>query len=150
MGAEVEYVRRVNYYETDRMGIVHHSNYIRWMEEARIEFMRENGADYEGIEKKGVLIPVTSVSCSFRRSAFFGDTVRILVRLTACTGVRAAFSYRMFSAESGELLAEGESGHCFIDAQTHRPLSARRRLPEEYATLAALVSEGQEGESDTE
>ncbi len=148
MGAEVEYIRRVYYYETDRMGIVHHSNYIRWMEEARVEFMRENGADYEGVEKKGVLIPVTGVSCTYRRSAFFGDTVRVCVRLTSCTGARAAFSYRMYDAESGELLAEGESGHCFIDAETHRPVNAKRRLPEEYATLAALVSEGQEGESD--
>ena len=148
MSAEVNYIRRVYYYETDRMGIVHHSNYIRWMEEARIEFMREHGADYEGIEAKGVLIPVTGVSCSFKRSAFFGDTVRINVRLTSCTGVRAAFSYRMFDAESGELLAEGESGHCFIDAETHRPLNAKRRLPEEFGTLAALISEGPEGESD--
>lgn len=139
MSATEEYVRRVNYYETDRMGIVHHSNYIRWMEEARTEFMRLNGVDYELIEKKGVMIPVTGVSCEFKRSATFGDTVRIRVTLRSFNGVRAEFGYEIYMEGSGELLVTGESEHCFIDDQTRRPQNLKRRLPEESEVLLELL-----------
>ena len=54
--------RRVLYYETDKMGIVHHSNYIRYMEEGRLEYMRQAGLVYKDLESRGILMPVTGVS----------------------------------------------------------------------------------------
>ena len=53
-----DYIRKVQYYETDRMGIVHHSNYIRWFEEARIFYMEKMGYSYSEMEKTGIMIPV--------------------------------------------------------------------------------------------
>ena len=87
------YLRPVHYYETDRMDCVHHSNYIRWFEEARIHFMSENGFPYEGLEAAGVVSPVLSVEASYRSMCRFGDTVEIAVELAAYTGTRIAFSY---------------------------------------------------------
>ena len=59
----IKYSRSVNYYETDQMGIVHHSNYIRYFEEARLHRMDEIGLSYSGLEELGVIIPVTFVDC---------------------------------------------------------------------------------------
>lgn len=59
----MNYVHTVQYYETDKMGITHHSNYIRWMEEARTAFLAEKGWPYDRLEKDGVFSPVVSVNC---------------------------------------------------------------------------------------
>ena len=56
------YAHKVQYYETDMMGMVHHANYIRWMEEARIDFMDRLGFSYRKMEEEGVVSPVRSVS----------------------------------------------------------------------------------------
>lgn len=59
----MSYQHIVQYYETDKMGITHHSNYIRWMEEARVSFFAEYGWDYKTLEESGIASPVISVSC---------------------------------------------------------------------------------------
>ena len=60
------YTHRVQYYETDQMGIVHHSNYIRWFEEARLDFMEKIGCSYAAVEASGIMIPVLSASCQYK------------------------------------------------------------------------------------
>ena len=134
------YIRQVFYYETDRMGIVHHSNYIRWMEEARLDFMQKTGTSYEAMEQEGIIMPVVDVSCRYLVSAKYGDRVRIVAKLTAFTGVRAAFSYQIY-LEDGQLAATGESSHCFLENESRRPVSLKRRAPEFYARTLALLEE---------
>ncbi len=58
------YERTAHYYETDRMGIIHHSNYIRWFEETRIHYLDKAGYPYSEMEKDGVMIPVLSAECT--------------------------------------------------------------------------------------
>ena len=65
----------VQYYETDRMGITHHSNYVRWMEKARTFFLREIGWPYEKIEEEGIISPVTSISCDYKATSTFADVI---------------------------------------------------------------------------
>ena len=113
---QTPYRRLVQYYETDRMGIVHHSNYIRWFEEARTDFLRNNGIVYSDLEQSGVMIPVVNVSCRFRTPARYD--------------VRNA---------SGKLLATGTSEHCFMDAQRWVPINMKRKQPEQHARMAALL-----------
>ncbi len=72
---QTPYRRLVQYYETDRMGIVHHSNYIRWFEEARTDFLRNNGIVYSDLEQSGVMIPVVNVSCRFRTPARYDEWI---------------------------------------------------------------------------
>ena len=67
------YEREANYYETDKMGIIHHSNYIRWFEEARIGFMKNIGFPYDAMEDNGIMMPVLSVECDYKSSVRFGD-----------------------------------------------------------------------------
>lgn len=73
----VTYPREVFYYETDRMDCVHHSNYIRWFEEARIHFMREMGFPYDQLEASGVLSPVLHAEADYRTMCRFGEQVQI-------------------------------------------------------------------------
>ena len=124
------YIRHVHYYETDRMGIVHHSNYVRWMEEARIDYMLRKGVDYAEIEARQVLMTVTGVSCEYRRAPRFGDTIEIATRLVFFNGVRAVYSYEIYLAGEDALLAKGRSEHCFIDEESRRPLDLKKRMPD--------------------
>ncbi|MBP1554347.1 MAG: acyl-CoA thioesterase, partial [Oscillospiraceae bacterium] len=71
------YTHKVHYYETDKMGITHHSNYIRWMEEARIDFLGKIGCGYDKIEAMGIISPVTAVDCRYKSTTTFGDVVTI-------------------------------------------------------------------------
>ena len=101
------YLRRVHYYETDQMAIVHHSNYIRWFEEARLDFLNQIGLNYRAMEEQGVIIPVTEVSCKYLISARYDDLLEITPILTQYTGVRMGFRYEVRLHGSGELAATG-------------------------------------------
>ena len=111
------YTHRVHYYETDKMAVVHHSNYIRWMEEARVAYLDEIGAGFAGMEARGVLSPVVGVEGRYLRPCRFDDLVRINVRITEFRGVRLRVAYEMFNETTGETVFTGTSEHCFTDAQ---------------------------------
>lgn len=136
------YVRRVYYYETDKMAVVHHSNYIRWFEEARIDFMRLAGLDCASLESRGILIPVTGVEAQYKASVFFDEEVAVQSRLIYFNGVRAAFSYEIRAVERGVLAVTGESWHCFIDEKSRAPVNMKRSEPGFYARAMELVEGG--------
>lgn len=121
------YRHKAQYYETDTMQIVHHSNYIRWMEEARVDLLEQMGLGYDKMEIEGVLSPVLSVQCEFKGMTRFAETVEIRTQLTKYTGVRFELSYEMIGPD-GTLRARGTSAHCFIDG-SGKPISLRRRNP---------------------
>ena len=68
------YTRRAQYHETDQMGIIHHSNYVKWMEETRIRFLEEMGVDYRKLEESGIISPVVGISVQYKK------TVRLMMR----------------------------------------------------------------------
>ena len=107
------YVHRVQYYETDMMGVVHHANYLHWMEEARIDFMEQLGFPYQRMEAEGVLSPVKAVHCDYRHSCTFGDEVEITVSVKDFNGVVITISYDM--RLDGEQIFTGSSEHVFLD-----------------------------------
>ena len=129
---EALYTRRIFYYETDNMGIVHHSNYIRIMEEARMDYMRSLGYEYTEMEAKGIIMPVTYVSAKYITPLRFDDTIHVRTRLTAFNGVRASFSYTIYREGDEKPCATGESGHCFLDTDTRVPVNLKRKYPEFY------------------
>ncbi len=133
------YLRHVNYYETDKMAIVHHSNYIRWFEEARLDFMDQIGVNYREFEKTGIIIPVVDVSCKYLISAKYDDIMSIQAILTQFTGVRMAFRYEVRFQETGELAAAGTSTHCFLD-ENRKPVSIKHRDPALFALMRSFVT----------
>ena len=66
-----EYIHSVKYYETDKMGITHHSNYVRWMEEARIDFLDQIGYSYKRLEEEGIVSPVIAIDCKYKATTTF-------------------------------------------------------------------------------
>lgn len=108
---------KVQYYETDQMGIVHHSNYIRWFEEARTNIFEKIGAGYADMEQKGILSPVLEVSAKYRSMTRYSEVVQIQMNVKAYNGIRMSLSYVICDKESGEVRCTGESRHCFIDRE---------------------------------
>ena len=134
------YKHKAQYYETDSMKIVHHSNYIRWMEEARVDFLEQINLGYDVMERAGINSPVLAVECEYKSMTRFAETVVIAVRLTNYTGVRFDVEYEMRDEASGELRAKGRTSHCFLD-QNGKPTALKRRNPEWDAILRGAVFE---------
>lgn len=131
----IPYYHNTKYYETDQMAIVHHSNYIRWFEEARVDWMNQIGVDLREIEDQGMVVPVVSVSCRYRSMTRFGEDVAITVKLKEYNGVRMVFAYEVRDGDTGELRADGESEHCVLRGE--RVVSLKRAAPELHAFFAA-------------
>ncbi len=130
--------RTVQYYETDKMGIVHHSNYVRWMEEARVDLLARIGWDYDKLESLGVFSPVTAVECRYKHSCTFADVVEITVAVESFSGVRLRLRYAMTNAANGTLLCEAASEHVFLDA-AGKPLRMNKAYPELYGILTGMM-----------
>lgn len=108
------YQHIVQYYETDKMGITHHSNYIRWMEEARIDFLSRIGWSYAKLEEEGVFSPVVAVECKYMKPTTFPDTVNIEVVVREFKGVKLKLKYIMKN-DKGDTVCEACSEHCFLN-----------------------------------
>ena len=89
------YIHKVHYYETDKMGITHHSNYIRWMEEARVAFLDEIGWSYSKLEEVGLISPVLGVNCRYLHPTVFDEEVRITVKVKELKLSKMKVGYRM-------------------------------------------------------
>lgn len=122
------YQHLAKYYETDQMGIIHHSNYIRWFEEARIDYMNQIGLTYKKMEDEGIISPVLEVNCQYLNMMYFDDLATIKVSITDYTGVRFAFKYEIYN-QNNKLCTTGTSRHCFM-TRDGRPVSLKRAKPE--------------------
>lgn len=123
--------RKINYYETDRMGIVHHSNYIRFMEEARCYLLEKAGMPYSTSEENGIMIPVLGVNCEFKHHVTFDDTILIKLFVKEFNGVRLTMGYTATEKNSGEVVFTGETKHCFTDTNL-KPLRLQKAKPDFY------------------
>ncbi len=132
-----EYVHRVQYYETDKMGITHHSNYIRWMEEARVDFLSQIGWDFPKLEAMGIVSPVISISCDFKKPTTFSDTVMIHTAVREFTGVKLRFSYEMKN-QNGDVVCIGSSRHAFLNTGG-KPIRMKQEFPELFDTIKNIV-----------
>ena len=120
--------RTAKYYETDQMGIVHHSNYIRWFEEARIDLLGQLGLPYRMMEENGVLIPVLGVSCTYKHPIRFDETIVLELSIHNYNGVRFEVVYTGHSKETGLLSCTGTSQHCFTTPDL-KPLRIKQHFP---------------------
>lgn len=121
------YEHKVQYYETDQMAIVHHSNYIRWFESARLEYMEKLGMSYAEMERKGIFSPVLHVQCDFKRMVKFGETVQVSVKVVKYTGIKLEVAYEVRDKVTGELKTTGLTRHCFLN-EKGRPVALQKEL----------------------
>ena len=132
------YIRKVQYYETDMMGVVHHANYLHWMEEARIDFLDLLGFPYADMEAAGVISPVRSASCQYKKPCAFGDEIAIEVKVLAFNGVLLTIGYDMRRGE--DLVCTAQSEHVFMK-RGGGILRMRRDMPDFCAALEAQIQQ---------
>lgn len=135
-----DYIHKVHYHETDRMGITHHSNYIRWMEEARGDYLDQVGFGYARMERDGIISPVIGVECQYKHPTTFDDWVRIRVSVAEFRGVRLVIRYEMTRADDNTLVLTGTSSHCFTTPDG-KPIILRKQYPELDKLLRELAQQ---------
>lgn len=121
--------RKINYYETDKMGVVHHSNYIRYLEEARCFFLDNVGMPFIDFEKTGITIPVLGVNCTYKHHVTFNDTLLIKVFIKEYSGVRFTISYDVKEKTTGKSVIIAETRHCFTNTKL-KPVNLKKALPQ--------------------
>ncbi len=124
----------VRYAETDKMGIVHHSNYPIWFEAGRTDFIKQTGISYSEMEAQGVLLPLYEVTSRFKRPAKYEDEITVITRLKQLSRVRLILEYEVVNTQTRELLATGETLHAFTNSAL-KPLNVEKVIPEIYALL---------------
>ena len=120
----------IRYYETDQMGIVHHSNYIRFFECGRSDMMQKHGLPIETIEEEGVMLPVVSVEAHYKTPARMGDIIRIVSRIEKVPMAKLEVFSEIYNSR-GDLLCTGKVVLGFIDSVTRHPV----RCPEKLARI---------------
>ena len=119
---------RVRYAETDQMGVVYHSNHLIWFEVGRVELLRQLGFSYRDMEREDdCFIAVAEVKCRYRAPVYYDDEVMVRTRLRNVRESVVHFGYELVRADSGALLAEGETTHIVTDS--NMKVAA---LPEKY------------------
>ncbi len=117
------YEMRVWYVDTDQMGIVHHSNYVRYYEAARSDLMRDLGLSYAEMESRGVMMPILEVHSIYKASAHYDEMIRVDIRLDELPQARITFHYEIFN-EAGVLLNTGSTVLGFMHSDSRRPTRA--------------------------
>ena len=131
------YTRKAHYHETDQMGFVHHANYPKWMEEARVAFLDAQGVSYRAMEEAGVVSPVVSLRIEYKRPARFDDELEVRLEVSKYTGVRLEVSYTFFNTTANELCATASSAHCFL--KDGRIVSLQKALPAAHERMLACL-----------
>ena len=111
---------RVEYHHTDQMGIVHHSNYVKFFEVARTEWLRQAGLTYAEMERRGVMMPIVDVQIKYRQPAYYDELIKVKAIVEEMPMARMTFKYEI-RGEDGRDIASGLTTLGFIDKTTRRP-----------------------------
>jgi acyl-CoA thioester hydrolase len=127
---------RVNYSETDQMGVVYHARYVVWLDMARTEHLRATGFTYRQMEEDGVFLAVTDLRVRYRQAARYDELLRIRCWVRDLASRRVTFGYAVERAANGDLLATAETA--LIALTTRHTLS---RIPEHVLALLQTASD---------
>ena len=132
--------RKINYYETDRMGVVHHSNYIRYMEEARTSWLQAIEMPFSLLEENNITVPVLGVNCEYKYHVTFEDTIIIKLFVKEYSGVRMVIGYDVTDKKTGKTVLIGETKHCFTNKNL-KPINLKKIAPEFSSKFQALLND---------
>lgn len=123
------YRRLVQYYETDRMGITHNSNYFRWFEEARLDFMAQSGRTYLEMEEMGIFMPIVSESARFIHPTHFYNEVSIKSMMTHYNGYKCTVEFEVTNLTEGNVCTTGEVVYAIVN-RNGKPIKLSKDFPE--------------------
>ena len=131
-------LHKVEYHELDPMGVVNHANFIQWMENARIDALDSAGLSYKVMEEQGFFGATVAVSCEYKRSVRFGQTVEIEPTLSELDGRFFTISYVIRDANSKKERATATSKHCFVGFDG-KLMSLEETNPQLFQQIKALL-----------
>ncbi len=120
------------------MKITNHTNYIRFMEEARSDFLEKIGWPYDKLEERGIISPVVSVYCKYIKTTGYADLIQIKTRINKVSRAKLTLVYTMTVKD--KVVCTAESVHCFLD-QNGRVMDVKTKMPDLYQTLENLMIE---------
>lgn len=129
-----ETVFRVSYSDTDQMGFMHHSNYLKYYETARWELFRSIGIPYNEIEEEGVILPVINASVKFIKPAFYDQEIRIITMLKSNKGARIIFDNQAIN-ETGDIINEAQITVAFVRKSTGKACFPPKRISDTFKEL---------------
>ena len=125
---------RVRYCETDQMGFVHHSNYLKYFEMARIEWLDSLGISYQKLEGNGIVLPVVEVYIKYIYPAFFGDTLKIKLNIKSPPTAKISFKYLVYNQKEKEI-ANGGTTIAFLNAKNRKPIRCPKNIYEKISRV---------------
>ena len=132
------YTRKLNYYETDRMGVIHHSNYIRFLEEARCEWLDKSNISMSMLEANGITIPTLEVNIKYKYPVTSGDIITIKPIITEFNGVRMNVSYEVIDIKTGRQVIEAKTTHCFTDIKL-KPINLKKYNENYFNIFSSMI-----------
>ena len=131
------YHRKAQYHETDKMSIIHHSNYVKWMEETRVAFMDSLGYSFRRMEQTGIASPVVGITVDYKKPVEFDDDVEVRLSILKYSGAVLELGYEFFNVTKGEVCTTATSRHCFV--KDGRIVSLKKVLPEFDGILGKMT-----------
>ena len=121
---------RVQYADTDKMGVVYHGNYLVCFERGRNELMREAGYPYSRCEAEGWMLPVIHAELDYKSPAKYDDLLEITAWVQMCRGVRMEVACEIRRKGEGTVLVSGFTRHCFVSTKDFRPVPPPKGIAE--------------------
>ena len=126
------------YAETDQMGIIHHSVYAIWYEEARTNFFNEIGIKYDEVEKMGIMTPLIELNCQYKKPAYYNQEVEIQTKIIKLTPVKFILEYDIFNKEN-QLINIGKTTLAWADSKSFKIINLQKKYPEIYKSIEEIV-----------
>lgn len=130
---------KVRYAETDKMGIVYHSNYYIYFEVAREDLISYAGMKYKALEDYGVMMPIMETHCKYHEGARYGDELDIETYIEELTPFKAVIGYKVMRESDNKLIAQGKTVQAFVDSQSFRIINLKKVHPDIWEKLNVLV-----------
>ena len=122
---------RVPYADTDQMGVVYYANFFVYFERVRNELLRNMDLPYTSLEADGLMLPVSSAHCDYKVPAKYDDMLSIEASITEMKGCRMFVENKVFN-QDGVLLVSGGTTHCFVSAETRKPIKIPTEIIERF------------------
>lgn len=129
----------VRYAETDQMGIVHHSVYPIWYEVARTNFIKQYGITYSNLEKSGLMMPLTNLTCNYKLPAHYEDELLVKAKVLKISCAKMLFGYDVYLEKENKLLSSGTTEHGFVNSKTFKPINIKKFDKELYEKLSDSI-----------
>lgn len=129
---------KVRYAETDKMGIVYHSNYYIYFEVAREDFIKAAGIEYKDMEDMGIMMPLVETRCKYHEGAKYADDLTIETSLKELSPIKVVLKYSVIRKYDDKIIAEGETTQAFVDKNSFKIVNLSKKYTDIWSKIKAL------------